>query len=289
MSTLSGRWNHWVQLCSRLHCVFIKILWRVQWVPHFPLNNSISINATPHSPHQHRKNNSLPRLNVGFPVGSTSTLQGRVSFNLYLFRKRVSGWVMHVSNLALERNDFAPNRAGSWMFHCNLKKMAACASCMLARGAERAGCAQSNLLGITMEIPNQLLGRAGSPKNGSRWAFSSSEIGRGSSGIGRAAKETANMYGMTSSGIGRGRKKRAPGLTGVDLRGLVLNRLNLNFCQKGNNDIEKEIPLQYSSCSQILTPPPPRKKSWHWKNNSLVKYGANQQDRPLWLHAVKLV
>ena len=48
---------------------------------------------------------------------------GRVSFDLYLglFRKRVSGRVMHVSNLALERNDFQPNRAGSWMFHCNLK------------------------------------------------------------------------------------------------------------------------------------------------------------------------
>ena len=58
---------------------------------------------------------------------------GRVSFDLYLFRKRVSGRVMHVSNLALERNDFQPNRAGSWMFHCYLKKMAACASCMLAR------------------------------------------------------------------------------------------------------------------------------------------------------------
>ena len=76
MPTLSGRWNHWRQLCSRLHFVFIKILWTVQWVPYFPLNNSISINATlhsthqhhnsisinatPHSTHQHRKNNSLP-------------------------------------------------------------------------------------------------------------------------------------------------------------------------------------------------------------------------------------
>ena len=88
---------------------------------------------------------------------------GRVSFDLYLFRKRVSGRVMHVSNLTRERNDFQPNRAGSYMFHCNLKKMAACASCVLARGAERAGCTQSNLLGITMGILNHLLGRAGSP------------------------------------------------------------------------------------------------------------------------------
>ena len=94
---------------------------------------------------------------------SIAHVLGRVSFDLYLFRKRVSGRVMRVSNLALERNDFQPNRAGSWMFHCNLKEMAACASCVLARGAERAGCAQSNLLGITIGILNHLLGRAGSP------------------------------------------------------------------------------------------------------------------------------
>ena len=54
------------------------------------------------------------------PIPSHS-YQGRVSFDLFLFRKRVSGRVMRVSNFAIERNEFQPKLAGSWMLHCNLK------------------------------------------------------------------------------------------------------------------------------------------------------------------------
>ena len=52
---------------------------------------------------------------------------------------------------------------------CTISSLISCASCMLARALARVedlnvqGCAQSHLLGITMEIINHLLGRAGSP------------------------------------------------------------------------------------------------------------------------------
>ena len=69
-STLSHWWNHRVQLCSGLHCVFIQVEWTMQWVPDFPFNNSLSINSP--SPHQHRKKKLPPSIN--FPLGSKSTL-----------------------------------------------------------------------------------------------------------------------------------------------------------------------------------------------------------------------
>ena len=73
---------------------------------------------------------------------------------------------MHVSNLAFERNDFQPNRAGSWLFHCNLEKMAACASCMLAKGAERAGAHKAIYLELQWEYSTTYLEEPAHPRTG---------------------------------------------------------------------------------------------------------------------------
>ena len=67
---LLNGWRYWsaggIIMCNFVQgCILssFKLLWTVQWVMYFfPLSNSISINSPPHSPHQHRKTSSLPRL-----------------------------------------------------------------------------------------------------------------------------------------------------------------------------------------------------------------------------------
>ena len=85
--------------------------------------------------------------------------------------------------------------------------MAVCTSCTLAREPEREECAPSHLLGIPMGISNHLLEEQARPATGvDEEKLCRTKIGRGSSGIGRAVKEMANMHGMTISGIRSGRK-----------------------------------------------------------------------------------